>query len=198
MTIKRETEWGVIYPYAPEYVHPFVDRASAAAHSASTGSMLVHRAWAPFPPLSIAWSEGYAAGQDSLSGPTGEYVDDPRLKNPYDSTPYGPEPREQEPVMPQYRIELPEHDEAEYEAYAETANPNESPFVVHAYGMDDIFPARTWVEACALAIGINVSSLDFAMRNPHTSVYVWATAYSHEGAIQADVIVPSVHPDGSQ
>lgn len=30
-----------------------------------------------------AWREGYAAGQDSLSGPTGEYVDDPRLKNPY-------------------------------------------------------------------------------------------------------------------
>lgn len=30
-----------------------------------------------------AWGEGYAAGQDSLSGQTGEYVDDPRLKNPY-------------------------------------------------------------------------------------------------------------------
>jgi len=45
MTIKIETEWGVVYPYAPEVVHPMVDRASAEAHARSTGSILMCRDW---------------------------------------------------------------------------------------------------------------------------------------------------------
>ena len=54
VTIKMETEWGVVYPYAPTVVHPMVDRASAEAHVRSTGSILMWRGWlrdAPEVPL---------------------------------------------------------------------------------------------------------------------------------------------------
>lgn len=45
MTVKREVQWGVVYPYAPDYVHPFIDRESAELHVESTGSTLVKSEW---------------------------------------------------------------------------------------------------------------------------------------------------------
>ncbi len=76
----------------------------------------------------------------------------------------------------------------DYEQYENTPEAADSPFVVHAYGMDDVYPARSWLEAVALATGVNIGVVEHATRRPDTSVFVWATPYTRQGAIEAGVI----------
>ncbi|WP_030147699.1 hypothetical protein [Mycetocola saprophilus] len=84
--------------------------------------------------------------------------------------------------------------EADAEASAEGLDGGlfTSPYVVHLAGPDDLYPARSWREAVAVAQSFNQDIAAYTRRSENDGlVRSWATPYLVEDAVRAGVIYSS-------
>lgn len=75
------------------------------------------------------------------------------------------------------------------EQYQSDPSADQSPFLVHQQGPDDIVPVRTWLEAVTIAHVLNSATVSYEERTASPGlIRVWATPYSREDAKIAGVI----------
>lgn len=86
--------------------------------------------------------------------------------------------------------DLTELDYEDWSAAHEALNPREDPpFVVHHYGPDDVYPARTWREAVGIAHQLNAGAVAYTRRTKNDGlVRSWAQPYRFEDAVAAGVV----------
>jgi hypothetical protein len=82
-----------------------------------------------------------------------------------------------------------EKDWDEYKAWDESPASDDSPYITHHAGPDDVYSARTWLEAVEVASALNSAALEYSRRTEHDGlVRAWATPYRREDAVTAGVI----------
>lgn len=78
----------------------------------------------------------------------------------------------------------------DWEAWSESPEADDAPYLVHAAGPDDILPARTWREAVAVAHALNDGVVAYTDRTEHDGlVRSWATPYLRSDAESAGVVL---------